>query len=124
MNNPPKTPLTDGQKMNLIRQLQVNHRAGVAIESEFTIGKYDFLLDKGLIKIDSEQREKYMNQAKSEYQYELGNVVHTGELIDGHTASQALIRILKGEYSFDQMKYLSEKVKIIALKEFLMNKDF
>jgi len=116
-------PLSDIQKLDIIRQLQVNHRNGVAIESEFTIGKFDFLLDKGYVLIPPGKRETYMNEAKSDYQYELNDMVHTSDLIDGHTASQALIRCAKGEYSFSQMQYISNKVKIIALKDFLLNND-
>ena len=111
-------PLSKTEKLDLIRELQVNYRKGIAIESEFTIGKFDFLMEEGLLHITLDMRDKYMDQAKSDYQYELNDMVHTSQLIDGHTASQALIRCSKGEYSFSQMQYLSKKVKIIALKDF------
>jgi hypothetical protein len=87
--------------------------------SEYTIPKYDFMLSEGFILCPNDKREEYMNIAKGEYQYELNNMVHTDSLVKGHTAAELLVKMEKGEFTFEQMKYLSDKVKIIALKHFM-----
>ena len=117
--NPQK--LTRQQKIDLCLQLHKNAQAGTSIASEYTIGKYDFLLSEGFILCPDEVRQKYFDIAKSEYHYELVNMVHTDTLVNGHTAAKILVDLEKGILTFEQTKYISDKVKIIALKEFMKN---
>ena len=119
--NPNK--LTRQQKIDLCIQLFKNTKDGTAIPSEYTIGKYDFLLSEGFVLCPNELREKYFDIAKSEYHYELVNMVHTDSIVNGHTAAKLLVDLEKGILTFDQIKYLSGKVKIIALKEFMKNAE-
>ena len=111
--------LTRQDKINLCVELHKNAQEGLSMPSEYTIPKYDFMLSEGFILCPNDKREEYMNIAKGEYQYELNNMVHTDSLVKGHTAAELLVKMEKGEFTFEQMKYLSDKVKIIALKHFM-----
>jgi len=115
--------LTRQDKINLCVQLHKNAHDGIAMPSEYTIGKYDFMLSEGFVLCPDDKRNEYMNIAKGEYQYELNNMVHTDSIVKGHTAKELLVNMEKGVFSFEQMKYLSDKVKIIALKDFMINAE-
>jgi len=114
--------MTREQKIALCLKLHMDTQDGIAIPSEFTIGKYDFMLSEGFIMCPDSKRQEYFNKAKGEYQYELQNMVQTDGIVKGKTATHLLINMQEGKpFSFQQMKYLSDKVKIIALKEFMRN---
>jgi len=114
--------MTREQKIALCLKLHKDTQDGMAIQSEYTIGKYDFMLSEGFILCPDDKRTQYMNKAKGEYQYELQNMVQTEpSIVKGHTATHLLVNMQNGIFSFQQMKYLSDKVKIIALKEFMRN---
>ena len=115
--------LSRQEKMEIILQLHTNCKAGIALPDEYTIGKYDFLLSEGFVVCPNAKRNEYYNKAKSEYQYELQNIVHTGSIVESKTATQLLINMQEGKFTFDQSKYLAGKVKIIALKEFMQNEE-
>lgn len=113
--------LTREEKIKLCLELHKNAQNGTSIPSEYTIGKYDFMLSEGFIMCPMEMHDTYMNMAKSEYQYELNNMVHTDSIVKGHTAAELLVNMEKGILSFEQTKYLCDKIKIIALKDFMKN---
>jgi hypothetical protein len=116
-------PLTRQQKIDLVLQLQARCKDNTAIDSEFTIGKFDFLVSEGIIDLTAKERETYMDKAKQVYIYELDNMRHTGTLIEGRTAAETIIRIAKNTITFDQLKYITGKLKVLYLRDFLTKMD-
>jgi len=114
--------LTREDKIAKISKMHMEIKGGVVIPSDFTIGKYDFLLEEGFVMCPPEKRDYYMNLAKSEYKYELGNIVNSSSSIaEVKAATRFLIDMGNNVFSFQQTKYLSDKIKILSLKDFLTN---
>jgi hypothetical protein len=117
--------LSRKQKIDAIVELQKNLLAGTAIDSEFTLGKYQFLVNEGLLPkiISDNDMIIYRLVAEQEYEYELKEIVNTGTLIDARSAAELLIKLNTNRTNHYQEEYLSEKIKIIALKTFLIEKE-
>ena len=84
-------------------------------------GKYDFLVKEGFTLVPADQAEHFRNKAKAEYMYELNDMVHSGSVVEGKTAAQLLVKLQKGEITYEQSKYIADKAKIVALKAFMYN---
>ncbi len=104
-------------KIAAILDLQINCKRGTTFDKEFTLGKYDFLIEEGFVITPN------INAAKSQYQFELNNLVRTGTLAEGHTATEYLVDMETGRFTKAQRAYLDDKAKIIGLKDFLTESD-
>ena len=114
--------LTRDDKIKKILKMHMEIAGGVVIQSDFTIGKYDFLLEEGFVMCPPEKRDYYMNLAKAEYKYELQNIINTSPSIaEVKAANLFSVNMGNNTFSFQQTKYLCDKIKIISLKDFMSN---
>ena len=113
--------MTRKEQIIILKELLINHKAGLAILDEYTIVRYEFLKSEGLINFTQDEMKEIFNVAKGEYAYELNNLVNTGGIVDSHTAQELLKKLEENLFTPDTLEYLYKKCKIISLKRFLDN---
>ena len=104
-------------KIAAILDLQFNCKRGTTFDTEFTLGKYDFLIEEGFIITPN------IHKAKSDYQFELNGLVRTGSLAEGHTATEYLVDMETGRFTKAQRAYLDDKAKITGMRDFLTESE-
>jgi hypothetical protein len=115
--------MTRAEKIQVLNELLLNHKQGLAIGEEYTIARYDFMVAEGLIQFTNEQKQAIFEQAKEQYLYELNNLEHTGSVVEGHTAQKAIHSIEENLFTDKQLNYLYDKCKVIGLMRYLDSVD-
>ena len=110
------------QRLDRCRDLWHNHKLGIALPYEYTVAKYDFLEEQGILKLTVEEKKVIFAQANDEYIVELENIInYSTRFADVSKAKVLITKIEKDELDKNDKAVIVSLAKILSLKKFLDN---